>query len=122
MIILSYLVGQLVLHVHLYGKGITSCQDRMRRGAAIKIGDGQSTSIWSDPRIPGDPNLLRVPMDRSLVDLNMKAAELINEEQRSWNLDLPGPLFSEFSVEFFLHFDIQDRFSHTNTAVNAQIN
>lgn len=88
-------------------KSLHSSKETLRKGMAIKIGDGLNTRTWTDdPRILGNPNSLLVVLHNVNTDYDMKVANLILQEPEDgrWEMEYgiaPLPLHRINSKQYY---------------------
>ncbi|KAM1695737.1 hypothetical protein ACFXTN_027349 [Malus domestica] len=68
----------------------TQVQEDIGEGSTMKVGDGANVHIWEDPWLPKPSTFKERPINnRQFTMVN----ELINEDGRSWNVEMVRQVF-----------------------------
>ena len=70
-------------HASPVWKAIEKAREVVRKGACFIIGDGESVDVWLDPWVPWLNGFIPTPKDGSIVQSEMKVAQLIDFEQHT---------------------------------------
>lgn len=79
----------------------------MAHGLIRRIGDGETTSIWSDNWIPRDN--FKCPVTSLVPNAPVKVAQLIDNTTASWNENLVRSVFTQGDAEAILRIPLCTR-------------
>ncbi|XP_026378197.1 uncharacterized protein LOC113272598 [Papaver somniferum] len=77
----------------------------MKSSIHFSKGSGNNIRIWHDPWIPGIPGFRPSKLSNSTVDVT-RVSDLINHEDKSWNLELLSQVFPQDQVATILNIYI----------------
>ena len=98
-------------HASPIWKAIENVEEVVRKGACFIIGDGGSVDVWLDPWVPWIDGFIPSPKDKSIVQSEMKVAQLIDQDHRTWKTNLVMDIFNPISANAILSIPIPSRSS-----------
>ena len=96
-------------HASPIWKAIEKAREVVRKGACFIIGDGESVDVWLDPWVPWIDGFTPSPKDKSIVQSEMKVAQLIDQDHRAWRTAIALDTFNPISANVILSIPIPAR-------------
>ena len=93
-------------HASPVWKAIEKAREVVRKGACFIIGDGKLVDVWLDLWVPWLNGFIPTPKDGSIVQSEMKVAQLIDFEQHTWRTSLVRNIFNPTSAQAILSIRI----------------
>ena len=91
------------------GKAIEKAREVVRKGACFIIGDGESIDVWLDLWVPWIDGFIPSPKDESIVQSEMKVAQLIDQNLCTWKTSMVLDIFNPISANAILSIPIPFR-------------
>lgn len=82
-------------------RGILEGQKDLELGCRIRVGNGASINIWSDPWLPRQ-HAFRVASPRVNLEVTTKVTVLIKEDRHTWNIHLITLCFLQEEAQYIL--------------------
>ena len=92
-------------------KAIENAREVVWKGACFIIGDGESVDVWLDPWVPWIDGFIPSPKDESIIQSEMKVAQLIDQDLRTWKTTMVLDIFNPIFANAILSIPIPSRLS-----------
>ena len=92
-------------------KAIENAREVVWKGACFIIGDGESVDVWLDPWVPWIDGFIPSPKDESILQSEMKVAQLIDQDLRTWKTTMVLDIFNPIFANAILSIPIPSRLS-----------
>lgn len=93
----------------LIWKAIEKTRKVVRKGACFIIGDEELVDVWLDPWVPWIKGFTPSPKDKSIVQLEMKVSQVIDQEHRTWRTSIVLDIFNPISAKAILSIPTPSR-------------
>ncbi|XP_050231744.1 uncharacterized protein LOC126680640 [Mercurialis annua] len=103
----TFLEAELGANPSYVWRSIFECKPVLKKGARVRVGNGEKTLIWSSPWVNGSSGIITTPMPSNLCDA--KVNSLMEIGGSTWDVGLVKDVFNEGDAENILSIPLSSR-------------